>query len=898
MLGVEQHDEGRPPPPNPDRDPPRGPAPDRRRGVRWDRRLHRHLARGPAGCPAGAGPALPERGGNFLCPFLLRIPDDRSDAHGCRPPVVGLVGSPRGPLRLPDGDPESGPSARRGPHGRLADRFLHSPRPGGDEVRRRNLETRRVGWSRFTVTPTTADETSFARLAELTRKLEATTKRLEKRALLATFLRSLRRDEGAPAVHLIVGRIFAESDARALNVGWATLQKAVGRAKQASLVPRTLSILEVSRTFAQIAETHGADSTRVRRRLLESLLGRASEDERDVLLKNVFGEMRIGVNEGVMLEGIADASGVDLDTVRTAHMFLGDLGMIAEIALFEGADGLRSRGLRRLAPMKPMLAEMSEDLDEVLAVHGGMTAIEYKLDGARIQIHRKGEAVKIFSRRLSDVTSSLPEIVAIAKSLPAPEFLLEGEVVAVNKNGKPLPFQDLMRRFRRVHGIESAAEEIPLKLYLFDVLHLDGRTLIDAPYRERWEILERLVPAELLTARRIAQRKDEIESFLQEALVAGHEGLMAKQLESTYSVGKRGKKWFKIKPADHLDLAITAAEWGSGRREGWLSNYWLAVRDDKGGGFQMIGKTVKGLTDAEFQAMTERSIPLGRGIFRVPSRGGERSLHVPRGDDLRSAAGLAEGRQVDAEEGQTRADRHPDRRHLGEQDPGQETRSDRLSDEAQAHDGRGHPPQRPVVQSVSANLRDDRQGREQEELPGHVPQGREARPECERVHKEDRRGARIDDKRVIQQGDALPHPSAEEEVEPGHHTAAEGEDVRIEEAPRESVVGEGDRHDAGEAEDDSDGHPPVQALAQDVVREEADHQRMGRDQHDRRRDGLPLDLQRGDPQRKVGREDPANKSHDGRVAPRNAEECVLVAKDAAAHEDRHADDQRGGRQRV
>src|SRR5256712_1321972 len=315
---------------------------------------------------------------------------------------------------------------------------------------------------------------------------------------------------------------------------------------------------------------HGPDSTRARRRLLESLLGRASEGERDVLLKNVFGEMRIGVNEGVMLEGIADASGVDLDTVRTAHMFLGDLGTIAEIALFEGAEGLRSRGLRLLAPMKPMLAEMAEDLDQVLAVHGGMTAIEYKLDGARIQIHRKGDAVKIFSRRLSDVTSSLPEIVTIAKALPASEFLLEGEVVAVDREGKPLPFQDLMRRFRRVHGIESAQEEIPLKLYLFDVLHLDGRTLIDEPYRVRWEILERLVPPELLTARRIAQRKEEIEAFLQEALVAGHEGLMAKQLESTYSVGKRGKKRFKIKPADHLDLAITAAEWRSGRREGWL----------------------------------------------------------------------------------------------------------------------------------------------------------------------------------------------------------------------------------------------------------------------------------------------------------------------------------------
>src|SRR2546425_489021 len=326
-----------------------------------------------------------------------------------------------------------------------------------------------------------------------------------------------------------------------------------------------------------------------------------------------------------------------------------DLGMIAEIALFEGADGLHVRGLRLLAPMKPMLAEMAEDLDAVLAVHGGMTAIEYKLDGARIQIHRKGDAVKIFSRRLSNVTSSLPDLVAIAKGLPASEFLLEGEVVAVDREGKPLPFQDLMRRFRRVHGIESAQEEIPLKLYLFEVLHLDGRTLIDEPYRVRWEILERLVPPDLLAARRIAQRKEEIEAFLQEALVAGHEGLMAKQLEATYSVGKRGKKWFKIKPADHLDLAITAAEWGSGRREGWLSNYWLAVRDDKNSAFQMIGKTFKGLTDEEFEAMTERL----RGLATSEERWGfhvrpetvvevayneiQRSPHYPSGFALRFA---------------------------------------------------------------------------------------------------------------------------------------------------------------------------------------------------------------------------------------------------------------------
>lgn len=502
---------------------------------------------------------------------------------------------------------------------------------------------------RDAVTLTPPEQTPFARLTELTQRLEATTKRLEKRALLAAFLRSLRRDEVAPAVHLVVGRIFAESDSRALNVGWATLKKALAGTKQSMLIPQPLSILDATNAFAAIAKARGADSTRARRRLLESLLGRASEAERDVLLRNVFGEMRIGVNEGVMLEGIADAAHVDREAVRTAHMFLGDLGLVAEVALFEGVGGLKGRGLRLLAPMKPMLAELGEDPDEVLKEHGGTTAIEHKLDGARIQIHRRGDAVRIFSRRLSDVTSSLPEIVSIARSLPAAEFLLEGEVVAVDASGKPLPFQDLMRRFRRVHGIEAAQEAIPLKLYLFDLLHLDGRTLIDEPYRSRWEGLERLVPREYLTARRLATRREEIESFLQEALAAGHEGLMAKALDSSYSVGKRGKKWFKIKPADLLDMAIVAAEWGSGRREGWLSNYWLAVRDGSSGTFQMIGKTFKGLTDAEFESMTERL----RGLATSEERWGfhvrsevvvevayneiQRSPHYPSGFALRFA---------------------------------------------------------------------------------------------------------------------------------------------------------------------------------------------------------------------------------------------------------------------
>ena len=454
----------------------------------------------------------------------------------------------------------------------------------------------------------TESGTPFADLAGLARDLEATTKRLEKRRRIAEFLRRLPPEEVGPAVLIVIGRIFAESDQKALNVGWATLQKALGSARQARLDARPLTILDVRRAFDGIAAAGGTDSVRARLRLLAGLLGQATDPEREVLLKSIFGEMRIGVNEGVMLEGIADAAGVDADAVRAAHMVLGDLGRVAEVALAQGAEGLGRLQLRLFSPVKPMMAEMADDLDEVLKEHGGTTAVEFKFDGARIQIHRDGDRVRVFSRRLTDVTESVPEVVEIARGLPATSFLLEGEVVAVDARNRPLPFQDLMRRFRRVHEIEALRKEIPLRLYLFDVIYLDGRSLISVPYRERWAALERLVPADLLARRIVTGSRAEIEAFLKEALDAGHEGLMAKQLDSTYSVGKRGKKWFKIKPADTLDVAILAAEWGHGRRQGTLSNYWLGVRD--GDRWQMIGKTFKGLTDKERLDLMERLIPL------------------------------------------------------------------------------------------------------------------------------------------------------------------------------------------------------------------------------------------------------------------------------------------------
>jgi len=261
-------------------------------------------------------------------------------------------------------------------------------------------------------------------------------------------------------------------------------------------------------------------------------------------------------------------------------------------------------------PIQPMLAELAEDFTEVFKEHGAVTALEFKYDGARVQIHgerkAKSSRVKIFSRQLNEVTPSLPEVVAWAQNqIAAASFIVEGEVVPVNAAGKPLPFQELMRRFRRVHQIEETQREVPVRLCLFDLLYLNGEAMIDHPYRERWNKLTEICDRNLLAERRIANGAAAAEGFLQQAMQAGHEGLMAKALDSNYQPGSRGKKWFKIKPAETLDLVIVAADWGYGRRTGWLSNYHLAVRAEETNQFLVIGKTFKGLTDAEFQGMTE-----------------------------------------------------------------------------------------------------------------------------------------------------------------------------------------------------------------------------------------------------------------------------------------------------
>jgi DNA ligase-1 len=440
--------------------------------------------------------------------------------------------------------------------------------------------------------------TAFARLADLCRQLAGTPGRLDKRRLVAEFLRALEADEVPVAVAFLTGHPFPTSDPRVLNV------RGLPHGVPAGNGP-SLTVRDVAESFGAVAAAAGPGSRRQREERLAALAARASELERDVLQRIIGGEMRTGVSDGVVLEAIAEAAGAPLGPVRRAALFLGDLSAVADLALRGGADAVQGVGPTLFVPLLPMLAEIAGDLDAALAAHGGRTALEFKYDGARIQVHTDGERVSIWSRRLSDVTPGLPDVVQVVRrELRGAPAILDGEVVALGRAGRPLPFQELMRRFRRVHDVEALVTEIPLALHFFDCLMAEGRSLIDEPYARRWEALERLTGGRYLAERAVVSSAAEAADFRSRALASGHEGVMAKDLASAYEPGGRGKRWFKLKAAETIDCVIVAADRGSGRRVGWLSNYHLAVRD--GEGWAEVGKTFKGLTDAEFAAMTQR----------------------------------------------------------------------------------------------------------------------------------------------------------------------------------------------------------------------------------------------------------------------------------------------------
>ena len=454
---------------------------------------------------------------------------------------------------------------------------------------------------------------NFSEFTALCYELEKTSSRLAKVAAAAEYLKRLEPNEIRDGVAFLSGRPFPISDPRTLDIGSSAFSHALKTPPIENAVAPSLTLKDVADNFAKIAEAEGKGSRAAKYARLRELVEMAGVDERTIIFRLLHNELRIGLHDGLIQEAIARAAATDLKTVRRAALFLSDLAEVAAIALTEGAAGLQQVDIKLFVPLLPMLSELSQDFDEVLTVHKGKTALEFKYDGARIQIHKDRDLVRIWSRRLSEVTHSIPEIVAIARDeLGGNSFILDAEVVAVGKDGRPFPFQELMRRFKRIHGVESAATEIPLSLHLFDCLFLDGRSLIDEPYEERWSLLQSLAGGKHLARKRIATDKVEAEMFLKEALAAGHEGLMAKALDSPYMPGNRGKLWFKIKPAETIDCAIIAADHGSGRRRGWLSNYHLAVADGTGG-FAPVGKTFKGLTDKEFTSMTAKLQELQQG---------------------------------------------------------------------------------------------------------------------------------------------------------------------------------------------------------------------------------------------------------------------------------------------
>ena len=418
----------------------------------------------------------------------------------------------------------------------------------------------------------------------------ATRSRREKVAALSEALGRLTPDEAVPAVGLLIGK---PRQGR-LGVGWRTLQTvAVAPAAEPAL-----TIAAVDAAFSELAAAGGSGSAGQRATALSELLSRATAAEQDFLVRTILGDVRTGALEGVVTDAVAQASGSPPATVRRAAMLTGDLGETTRLAL-SGGD-LTAVGLAVGRPVLPMLAATAASAAEAIETTGA-ASVEYKLDGARIQVHRSGDSVRVFTRSLADITDRLPEVVAAVRALPVREVILDGETLALAEDETPRPFQETMSRFGTSEG---------LRPWFFDILHVDGRDLLDEPLRVRRAELERVAPA-LRIPGEVTDDPAAAERVADAALAAGHEGVVVKAIDTPYAAGRRGGSWLKVKPVHAFDLVVLAAEWGYGRRTGWLSNLHLGARDPAGefgeaDAFVMVGKTFKGLTDALLQWQTER----------------------------------------------------------------------------------------------------------------------------------------------------------------------------------------------------------------------------------------------------------------------------------------------------
>lgn len=481
----------------------------------------------------------------------------------------------------------------------------------------------------------------FVELVEASQRMAATRSRLSKAETLASLLREATLDE----VPLIVSYLSGRIPQGRVGIGYATLAPL---RRGSSVEQPELEVSDVNDALEELESVSGAGASGQRAQLLRDLYRRATSAEKDFIGRLLVGEVRHGSLEGIMIEAVAKATELPAADVRRALMLCADLGLVARTLMAEGGAGLERFDVEALRPLQPMLAQTAADVDDALATLG-TAALEVKLDGARIQVHKLGDDVRVYTRRLNDVSHACPEVVESVRALDAESLILDGEVIALKKDGRPYPFQVTMRRFGRRLDVGAMRKALPLTSVYFDCLYLNGESLLDVGARERFEKLSAVVPDELVVRRIVTGDSDAARSFVDEALAAGHEGVMAKALDAPYEAGARGKAWLKVKTAHTLDLVVLAAEWGSGRRKGWLSNLHLGALDADTGRFVMLGKTFKGMTDEilEWQTTKLQEIETKRDewtvwvrpelVVEIAFNDLQKSPHYPGGLALRFA---------------------------------------------------------------------------------------------------------------------------------------------------------------------------------------------------------------------------------------------------------------------
>lgn len=449
----------------------------------------------------------------------------------------------------------------------------------------------------------------LAAVVETSRLVAETTKRLAKIDLLAKLLKQAPAEE----VEIVVAFLTGRARQGRIGIGYGNLRDA----KESPASEPSLEVAEIDRTFEDITKAQGSGSQRRKLELLSAVFARATASEQQFLMGLLMGELRQGALEGIMLDAISKASGIPADRVRRAVMMAGDIAVVGRALLEKGEAGLHAYDVQLFRPIQPMLAQTAEDVTEALA-DLGEAALEFKMDGARVQVHKSGAEVLVYTRALNDVSAAVPEVVEAVRALPAHDLILDGEVLSLLPDGRPQPFQITMRRFGRKLDVSRMRSELPMTAFWFDLLYLNGGSLLDEPQARRFQSLAELAPASLIP-HTIASDAAAGAQFLEQSIERGHEGIMAKATGATYAAGARGQSWLKIKRPRTLDLVILAAEWGHGRRQGWLSNLHLGARDTEKGGFAMLGKTFKGLTDEILAWQTQELLKLeiGRDSYTV-----------------------------------------------------------------------------------------------------------------------------------------------------------------------------------------------------------------------------------------------------------------------------------------